>query len=143
MERIKINLPDSFSFSTNIQVRITDINYGGHVGNDTFLTFIHEARQQFLQHSGYAELNMEGLGITVADAAIEYKRELKHLDKLIISVAATNFDKISFDVFYKIELIQGNEKILAAKAKTRIICFDYNLKKKANLPESVITKLNS
>ena len=50
MERIKLNLPEQFLFSTNIAVRITDINYGGHVGNDSFLSLIHEARQQFLNH---------------------------------------------------------------------------------------------
>ncbi len=106
MERIKINLPETFSFSTKLIIRITDINYGGHVGNDTFLTLIHEARQQFLLHYGYTELNIEGLGLIIADAAIEYKQELKHLDEIMISVAAANFDKIGFDIFYKMELIK-------------------------------------
>ncbi len=143
MERIKINLPETFSFSTKLIIRITDINYGGHVGNDTFLTLIHEARQQFLLHYGYTELNIEGLGLIIADAAIEYKQELKHLDEIMISVAAANFDKIGFDIFYKMELIKNNDKILAAKAKTGMLCFDYTLKKKTILPEEVIAKLNT
>ena len=143
MERIKINLPETFSFSTKLIIRITDINYGGHVGNDTFLTLIHEARQQFLLHYGYTELNIEGLGLIIADAAIEYKQELKHLDEIMISVAAANFDKIGFDIFYKMELIKNKDKILAAKAKTGMLCFDYTLKKKTILPEEVIAKLNT
>jgi acyl-CoA thioesterase FadM len=43
MARIKIELPQSFSFTCRIPVRITDINYGGHAGNDTVLSIIHEA----------------------------------------------------------------------------------------------------
>ena len=40
MARIKIDLPDSFSFSTSFAVRITDLNYGAHVGNDKVLSFL-------------------------------------------------------------------------------------------------------
>jgi len=35
MARIKILLPEHFSFSCSIPIRITDLNYGNHVGNDT------------------------------------------------------------------------------------------------------------
>ena len=38
MERVKIHLPDTFAFSTVSRIRITDLNYGAHVGNDTFLS---------------------------------------------------------------------------------------------------------
>ncbi len=143
MERIKIHLPETFSFSTKIIIRITDINYGGHVGNDTFLSLAHEARQQFLQHHGYEELNIKGYGLIIADAGIEYKHELKHKDEIIISVAAANFDKVSFDLFYKIELIKNEEKILAGKIKTGMILFDYTNNKKISLPEEIISKLKS
>ncbi|MBA3674954.1 MAG: esterase, partial [Chitinophagaceae bacterium] len=58
MPRIKINLPVKyFNIEINIPVRITDINYGDHVGNDSLVAIIHEARMQFLQHYGYTELN--------------------------------------------------------------------------------------
>ena len=53
MARIKIDLPAKFSFSTNIPIRITDINFGGHVGNDTILSIIHEARAKFFTSFGY------------------------------------------------------------------------------------------
>jgi acyl-CoA thioesterase FadM len=48
MERIKVSLPVSFAFSTIIAIRITDLNYGGHAGNDVFLALAHEARERFL-----------------------------------------------------------------------------------------------
>ncbi|MCU0364969.1 MAG: hypothetical protein MUE93_04775 [Ignavibacteriaceae bacterium] len=40
MPRIKIETPDKFIFSTEIPIRITDINYGGHLGNDSLLSII-------------------------------------------------------------------------------------------------------
>ena len=46
MARIKLLMPEQKIFSTDIAVRITDINYGNHVGNDAFVRLIHEARVQ-------------------------------------------------------------------------------------------------
>ncbi len=96
MARIKVDLPDQFSFSTIIPVRITDLNYGGHVGNDTVLSLIHEARVQFLQHYGYAELNMAGVGLIMSDVGIEFKQELFYGDQIKASVAANDFSESFF-----------------------------------------------
>lgn len=142
MERIKINLPETFSFSTNISVRITDLNYGGHVGNDAFLSLLHEARMQYLHQFGYSEMNVEGVGLIMSDVGIEYKRELAYGDVVKISVAATGFDRLGFDLFYLIELIvEDGENLMAGKAKTGMLCFDYTTKKKASIPSQAIEKL--
>jgi acyl-CoA thioester hydrolase len=143
MERIKIILPEHFNFSTIIKIRITDLNVGGHVGNDTFLSLMHEARHEFLKHHGYGELSFEGNGLIMTDAAIEYKQELEQGNEVKISVAATGFDKYGFDLFYKIEVINTTANILAAKAKTGMRCFDYTNKKLALLPEAAKIKLES
>jgi len=143
MERIKIKLPEHFNFSTVIKIRITDLNIGGHVGNDTFLSLMHEARHEFLKYHGYEELSFEGNGLIMTDAAIEYKQELAQGDEVKISVAADGFDKYGFDLFYKLEVINAIENILAAKAKTGMRCFDYTNKKLSLLPDSAKTNLQS
>ena len=142
MERIKINLPSYFNFSTVIKIRITDLNYGGHVGNDSFLTLIHEAREQFLNHFGYSELKIENVSLIMADAAIEFKKELNYGDEIKISVTANNFDKYRFDIFYKLEILPGENAVLAGKAKTGMMCYDYAAKKKVSVPDEAIAKLS-
>lgn len=141
MNRVKINLPENFSFSTKLQIRVSDLNYGGHVGNDTVLSLLQEARQQFLQSKGYRELEVEGLGLIMADAIIEYKKEMNHLDQIRIDVLASDFDKIGFDLFYRIVIEKDGAEILAAKAKTGMMLFDYGTRKKASLPNHIIAKL--
>ncbi|SFP98591.1 acyl-CoA thioesterase [Parafilimonas terrae] len=137
MERIKISLPDNFKFSTVIKVRITDLNYGGHVGNDSFLALVHEARMQFLNNFGYSELKLENTSLIMFDAAIEFKKELNYGDEVKISVAANGFDTRGFDIFYKMEIINRDAPVLAAKAKTGMLCYDYNNKKLTGVPEKV------
>lgn len=102
MSRIKITIPDNFNFRTIIPVRITDLNYGNHLANDKLLSIIHEARVQFLNHYGWNELNLGGVGIIMADAAIEYKNQAFYDDQLEIKIAVGDFTRVSFDIFYQV-----------------------------------------
>src|SRR4051794_40966833 len=102
MSRIKIQLPEHFSFSTEIPIRITDLNYGGHVGNDTVFSLIHESRMQFLKHHGLSELGFEGVSLIMADAGVEFKSELFYGDIVRAFVTATDFTKIAFNIYYKL-----------------------------------------
>jgi acyl-CoA thioester hydrolase len=141
MQRVKINLPDNFNFSTNIKIRITDLNYGGHVGNDSFLALIHEARQQFFNFFGYAELKIENASLIMTDALMEFKKELNYGDEVKISVVADSFDKFGFDIFYKLEIVNNGVPVLAAKAKTGMLCYNYESKKIMLLPEKAVAVL--
>lgn len=144
MSRVKIELPNQFPFYTQLEVRITDINYGGHVGNDRFLAFVQEGRQQFLASKGYSELSIEGYGVIMADAAIRFKREILYGQTLEIGVMATDFDRMSFDLLYGVYIIEKEgSKVLAASAKTNMVYFDYSTNKKVSLTEQVIQKLTS
>jgi acyl-CoA thioester hydrolase len=139
MARIKIHLPETFSFSTQIHVRISDINYGGHVGNDSILSLIHEARLHFLKSFGYTELEFAGVGLIMADAAIEFKGEAFYGDVLKAYVAMDEISRIGFELYYK--LVKGEEETVVALAKTGMICFDYTKRKVTAIPEEVRRKL--
>lgn len=141
MPRIKIDLPAHFPFSTLIPIRITDLNYGGHVGNDTVLSLLHEARMQYLRHYGYAELSFGGLGLIMSDVAIEFKNELFYGDVVKASVAIAEISKISFELYYKLEKEAEGKTVLVTTAKTGMVCYDYAKKKVAAIPEEVKEKL--
>lgn len=138
MARIKITLPEKFLFSTKISVRITDVNYGGHVGNDAILSLIHEARLQFLKSFGYSEMELAGTSLIMADVAIEFKNEAFYGDVLSISVVANDFQRVSFDIVYKLEKETGGQVIPVAYAKTGMICYDYHQKKICAVPEAAV-----
>lgn len=138
MARIKIELPKKFSFQTEIPIRITDINYGGHLGNDSLLSIIHEARVRFLKHLGYSESDVEGTGIIMNDAAIQYKSEGFYGDDLLIEVGVMDFSKIGCDIVYRITNMDSKKEI--AFAKTGIVFFDYKNKKVVPVPEEFKSK---
>jgi acyl-CoA thioester hydrolase len=136
MGRTKVDLPEDFSFQTTIPIRITDVNYGGHVGNDTVLTLLHEARMQFLKHHGFSEMDFGGVGLIMSDVIIEFKKEIFYGEEITIFVNVSNFTRIGFDVFYMV--VKSQQELVVAKAKTGMVCYDYKLKKIVSVPETAL-----
>lgn len=141
MPRIKIDLPGSFAFVNTLKVRITDLNYGSHVGNDTVLAYLQEARAAYLHSLGYSELDLEGVGLIMADAAVVFKNEMFYGDELLISIQPVDCIRVGFDLVYSIEKKTGDTRIPAVLAKTSMICYDYVSRKVVALPASAKNKL--
>ncbi len=137
MARIKIQLPDSFEFSTEIAVRINDINYGGHLGHDSILTLTHEARVRFLKKLGYTELDIEGLGIMATDVVIEYKSESFYGENLIIDIASADFLNYGFDMIYRITEKESSREI--ARVKTGLVFYNYHKKELSIVPKEFLS----
>ena len=135
MARIKLTVPAKRIFSANIPVRITDINYGNHLGNDALVSLVHEARMQWLAGGNFTELDTHGAGLIMGDLAIEYKAESFYGDQLIVSVAVADIQKISFDIYYEVSVLRKDRSIIIANAKTGMVSYHYTLKKVVGLPE--------
>ena len=132
MALVKLNLPDKFFYTVDIQVRICDINYGNHLGNDAVLSLVHEARLQCLKAHGFSEMDIGGRGIMLTDAVIVYKAQGFYGDVLTIRVGVSDFNKYGCDFYYKIDRQDNGREI--ARAKTGIVFFDYSTQKIAPVP---------
>ncbi|MCC7300272.1 MAG: thioesterase family protein [Verrucomicrobia bacterium] len=139
MSRAKLEMPELFPFRTELTVRITDINYGGHLGNSNVLALIHEARVRFLRSFGYSEINIEGLGSIMLDSVIIYKAQAFAGDVLQIEVAAGDFSRLGCDIFYRITQKETGAEVVLAK--TGIAIFDYANQKRVSPPEAFVKKL--
>src|ERR1043165_979973 len=101
--RVKIAFPDRSPLSIlHIPVRIGDINYGGHVGNDAILSVIHEARMQWLAAAGFTEMRVGDHGLIMADVMISYRGESFYGDTLEVTFYVDDLTGRSFDLLYKI-----------------------------------------
>ncbi|NOY74692.1 MAG: thioesterase [Kiritimatiellaeota bacterium] len=138
MARVKLELPESFLFSTEMPIRITDINYGGHLGNDAVLSITHEARVRFLAEHGYSEMDTCGAGMIQADAAVVYKSEAFYSDIVRVSVALADFTSSGCDFVFLLENAETGKEI--ARAKTGNVFYDYERKKPMRVPEPFAAK---
>jgi acyl-CoA thioester hydrolase len=135
MARVELDLPASFPFTTRLAIRIGDINYGGHLGNDAVLALAQEARLRFLVSHGFAdEREVGGLGLIMADAVVVYRAEGRYGMELQIDLALSDVRSRSFDVLYRLgDAADGSE---IARVKTGLVWFDYATRKVARMPEA-------
>ncbi|MEQ9617773.1 MAG: thioesterase family protein [Deltaproteobacteria bacterium] len=132
MARIKMEFPESFIFSTEINLRISDINYGGHLGHDSILSLTHEARVRFFYDYGFSELDVDGPGIVMSDVAVVYKSESFYGEIIIIEIAVCDFTKYGCDLVYRLKEKETEREV--ALAKTGIVFMNYEERKVAPVP---------
>ncbi|MBC2703966.1 MAG: thioesterase family protein [Desulfobacula sp.] len=125
---------EDFIFETELAVRLTDISYGNHVGDDAFVSLIHEARVRFLEKFGFPKPDISGKALVISDLAVSYKSQSVYGDKLKFEMGAGNFTKYGCDIFYRVTNTEtGNLVILA---KTGIVFFDFAQNKITTPPEA-------
>ena len=133
MDRVTLKLPKQFPFSTDITVRISDINYNNHLGHDSIITLIHEARVRFLNAHGFTELDIDGFGLVMTDLVILYKSEVFYGATLTIEVTIQDFNRYGFDFLYRITNKETDAEV--ARAKTGVLIFDYEKRKIVGVPK--------
>lgn len=139
----KINIPTPVCFSTQRKVTSSDINYGGHVGNERFLVFAQETRIAFLKSLGFSELSFGVYGLILAEAHIEYVNELFNEEDLTIDLSITVPTRVAFECYYQIKTTRAGKEIKAAVIRTNMICFDYKERKVKSIPEEIKQQLTS
>ncbi|MEE8136451.1 MAG: thioesterase family protein [Thermodesulfobacteriota bacterium] len=133
MARIKITPPKKFDFSTEISLRISDINYGGHLGHDSILSLAHEARVRFFKSHGFTELNVFGPAMILSDVAINYKSEGFYGDSIVVDIAVCDFLKYGCDLVYR--LTEKKTGRVVALLKTGIVFIYYEKREVAPVPK--------
>ena len=139
MARLKLEFPeDQFIYSTQLTVRVTDINAGNHLGNDSMISMISEARARFLYEYGVRETENDGSGIIVTDLATTYRAEAHARDQLVFEVGVMDFNKYGGDIIFRIT--RPSDKTLVAMAKYGFVFFNYRLKQVVPMPDDFRAK---
>jgi acyl-CoA thioester hydrolase len=130
------------TFQTQITVRVTDLNYGGHLGNVALYSYFHEARVRYFHELGINEGNVgDGISLTQIEGHVEYKGEAFLSDVLEISVFIDDFKRTRFCVKYKI--VRTADAQLIGQGYAVLAAFDYETRKPQRLPSSFIEKVTA
>jgi acyl-CoA thioesterase FadM len=135
MPRIQLCPRKSYPFRCELAVRTTDLNYGGHLGNDSLLSLVHEARVAFLAAAGFTELDCGGTSLILGDTGVVYQGEAFAGDRLRFEVAAGEPSRCGFRLFYRITRPSDGTPI--ALVENGMVCFDYGSRRLRALPATV------
>lgn len=141
MARLQLDFPeDQYYFSTQLTVRVTDINGANHLGNDSMISMISEARARFLFDAGIQDTGADGTGIIVTDLATTYKAEAHARDQLLFEVGVMDFNKYGGDITFRIT--RPRDATLVAMAKSGFVFFNYKLSQVMPIPEEFLAKFS-
>ena len=132
MAKVDIKLPDKFEVAFDVEVRMSDVNAGGHVGNHCLVSMLNEAHMKFLKAKGFPDLLVDGKAFINVDLAVVYRTESFYGDVLQIEVAAADLNKYGCDIVCRVT--NKTQKRVAAVAKMGMIFFDYQTRKVAEVP---------
>jgi acyl-CoA thioesterase FadM len=134
MARLTLTFPeDQYYYTTLLTVRVTDINAGNHLGNDSMISMISEARARFLFEYGITETERDGTGIIVTDLATTYRAEAHARDQLLFEVGLMDFNKYGGDITFRIT--RPKDKTLVAMAKQGFVFYNYKSGQVVAMPE--------
>ena len=134
------NLKTIYPFTTTIPVRITDINYGNHLGHIETIGIFHHARVLFLKENGFDEMNIDGFGLILLDSQYSFKSETKFNTNLCIQVGIGEFSRLKFNIIYQ-ALNQETGNIIA-EGREELVFFDYEKRKVSRISEAFLTFCN-
>ena len=139
MARLQLEFPeDQYCYTTQLTVRVTDINAANHLGNDSMISMISEARARFLFEFGIEETQDDGVGIIVTDLATTYRTEAHARDQLLFEVGVMDFNKYGGDITFRIT--RPRDGALVAMAKSGFVFFNYETTKVVPMPEAFSRK---
>ncbi len=141
MPRIKLQEQPAYEFQHSLTIRVTDLNYGAHLGNDSVVTLIHEARARLLHTLDCRELDLgDGqTGIIIGDLVVNFLQEGLIFDEVRIESHVGEISQRSFRIFHR--LLKGDKPL--ALAETGIITFDYTERRAVPVPEEFLAALRA
>ncbi len=141
MGRVRNKIHAEYEFSCNIELRVGDFNYVGHVGNSQMIGIVHDARIKLLKSLGLSERNLgDGkTGLVIADITANFMAEVFPNDIVIVKSHIGEIGKSGFRIFHCIM----NNQNTAALIETGIVAFDYKDRKRTKIPIEFLEALNT
>jgi YbgC/YbaW family acyl-CoA thioester hydrolase len=125
-----------------IVVRPTEIDVNGHVNNAKYVEYLEWGREDWCERNGLPYDRLLALGaVTVAvNLNLNYRRECRQGDSLIVSTRPERLGRTSFAVRQEIRRDDGE---LAADAVVTIVTIDPATRKSRPVPEELARVLRS
>lgn len=124
--------PGMAEFTTEVElpVRYRDIDSLGHVNNAVYVTYLEQARVEYVQDV-FAAGPLDP-GFLVAHVSVDYERPIELDDRVVVALGVTDIGTASVTMGYEIRA-DGN---LAATAETVVVAVDDGTGEPTPIPDS-------
>ncbi|MBI3551085.1 MAG: acyl-CoA thioesterase [Elusimicrobia bacterium] len=127
-----------FRLTAALPVRFRDTDAMGHVNNAVYLTYLEQARVEYLKRVLGVTKPGE-YGVILARVEVDYRSPVQLDDELVIGVRVVRLGGASFEMAYRIAERRSGR--LVADAKSVQVCYDYKVNKVRKMPAEFAAKM--
>lgn len=114
-----------FKFYHPIEVRYGDLDPQGHLNNARYLTYMEQARIQYIKHLGLMKGDsFMDMGVILADIHITFKAPVQFGQAVRVGVRITRLGHKSMDMVHDIEDAESGEVLASGEAV--LVAYDYH-----------------
>lgn len=89
-----------FGFTATVAVRYQDHDTMGHVNNAVYVTYMEQARVEYLTNA--AGISWEEMNMVVAHVDVDFRRSVQLASEVEVAVSVTDIGESSFTMAYEI-----------------------------------------
>ncbi len=123
--------PATRAFRTDIQLRFNDTDMLGHLNNTSYALYAEQGRVAFMDEFRRAGAFPEGVFVILARLELDFLRQVRYGDRVHVLTRVAKLGRTSVTLAQD---IHGND-LLAARAVSVVVVFDYNTQKPVPVPE--------
>ncbi len=120
---------DGFPFVHRERVRFRDLDAMGHVNNAVYLSYLEQARTEFVLSLGAAP-SIDDFPLILARTEIDFREPIRFGDTVEVGVRAGRLGTKSFDLEYELRVADR----VVAEARSVQVFYDYERGSPAELP---------
>ena len=124
-----------FHFYHPIEVRYGDLDPQGHLNNAKYLTYMEQARIQYIYHLGlWQGGSFTDIGMILADVQVTFRQPIQFGQALRIGVRTTRMGNKSFNMAYRFEDAHTSTEL--ASGSSVQVAYDYRASQTVALPDT-------
>ncbi|WP_219861318.1 acyl-CoA thioesterase [Vreelandella piezotolerans] len=136
MERVSLDFPlAAVIHRHSLTVRVTDMNYGRHLGHDALVSLLHEARAKAFMALDLPEWDMHGYPSVVVDLAVQYQQQARFPDALVIETAVPEPEGKALTIYQRV--IKADTGDVVATARVNKLLLDLAVGRPVAIPDAL------
>ena len=114
-----------FKFYHPIEVRYGDLDPQGHLNNARYLTYMEQARIQYIKHLGLLKGDsFMDMGVILADIHITFKAPVQFGQAVRVGVRVARLGRKSMDMLHVMEDAESGQELATGRAV--LVAYDYH-----------------
>jgi acyl-CoA thioester hydrolase len=120
------NPPEDYRYCLTVPIRYRDMDTLGHVNNVVYLTYLEQARIEYINHLGLWDGQPSEQGLILAKSTVEYRLPLAMSDRTVdVWTRVSRLGNRSFDMAHRLICQRDGQPAVAAEASIVMVVYNY------------------